>query len=183
MKLGILCQSCGLEAPSRHVEFHQNIGVLIMRFHTKFTGELCKRCIHHKFWSMTGITLAVGWLGLISIILAPIFVINNVVRYIGALAMPPVPPGARTPHMDEEIFSRFLHRSEEVFHRIQHGEEPSDVARSIAPQIGITPGQVLKSMVMLVQHRQVQDHLQEQNRAAANGAAQRFATPELAEQV
>lgn len=180
MKLGILCQSCGLEAPSRHVEFHQNIGVLIMRFHTKFTGELCKRCIHHKFWSMTGITLAIGWLGLISIILAPFFVLSNVVHYLRAVSMPAVPPGARVPHMDEEIFSRFLHRADEVFQRIQQGENASDVAKAIAPQIGITPGQVLKSMVMLVQHRQVQTHLQEQNRAAGMHTP-RFTAPDLAE--
>ncbi len=159
MKLGVICQSCGVEAPSKYVEFHQNIGALFMRFHKSFKGDLCKRCLHERFWTMTSITLAIGWLGIISIIVAPIFVINNIVRYLGALGMPAVPAGARQPQINEEIFSRFLHRSQEVFQRVQAGEEANEVARQVSPEIGLTPGQVLKCMVTLVQHQQTQQQL------------------------
>jgi hypothetical protein len=82
------CQICGVSAPTKHVEFHQNVGMLVMRFHRAVRGNLCKSCIHEKFWKMTGITLAVGWLGVISCILAPIFVINNIIRYISCLSLP-----------------------------------------------------------------------------------------------
>jgi hypothetical protein len=82
------CQVCGADAPVKYVEFHQNIGALVMRYHKSCKGNLCKSCIHSKFWSMTGTTLAVGWLGTISVVLAPIFVVNNTIRYIGCLGMP-----------------------------------------------------------------------------------------------
>jgi hypothetical protein len=36
------------------------------------------------FWSCTLITLAVGWLGTISLILAPIYVVTNIVAFIKA---------------------------------------------------------------------------------------------------
>ena len=37
---------------------------------------------------MTGTTLAVGWLGRISVIVAPVYVVNNVIRYVSVLRMP-----------------------------------------------------------------------------------------------
>jgi hypothetical protein len=82
------CQSCGAHAPTKYVEFHQNVGALVMRFHRSVRGQLCKSCIHSNFWKMTGTTMAVGWLGTISLVLTPIFVINNIVRYLGCLSLP-----------------------------------------------------------------------------------------------
>ena len=82
------CQVCGANAPVKYVEFHQNVGALVVRFHRSVKGNLCKSCIHSKYWSMTGTTLAVGWLGTISLVLAPVFVVSNTVRYIGCLGMP-----------------------------------------------------------------------------------------------
>jgi len=84
------CQACGSQAPTRYVEFHQNIGALVVRFRRSIKGELCKGCIHSNFWSMTMTTLCVGWLGTISIIIAPIMIINNVVRYVPCLGLPKV---------------------------------------------------------------------------------------------
>ena len=100
---GIICQVCGIEAPAQFVEFHQNIGTLFMRFHRKIRGRLCKSCVHKKYWKMTGITLGVGWLGMISIVIAPIFIIMNTVRYLAVLGMP---PGARVPVLDEQAIGK-----------------------------------------------------------------------------
>ena len=88
------CRACGSNAPTKYVEFHQNVGALVMRFHRSVKGNLCKQCIHANFWKMTMTTLAVGWLGYISIILAPIFIINNICRYIGCLGMPSAHPNS-----------------------------------------------------------------------------------------
>ena len=82
------CQACGKQAPTRYVEFHQNIGALVMRFRRSIKGELCKGCIHSNFWSMTMTTLCIGWLGTISIIIAPFMVINNIVRYASCIGLP-----------------------------------------------------------------------------------------------
>ena len=42
---GIICQSCGIEAPAKYVEFYQNIGALIMLFDKWIKGNMCNRCI------------------------------------------------------------------------------------------------------------------------------------------
>jgi hypothetical protein len=146
MASGVICQVCGIEAPTKHVEFHQNIGALVMRFHRSVKGNLCKSCIHKKFWSMTGITATVGWLGMISIIIAPFFVLNNLIRYVGALGMPAVPPDARAPEVSGEQMQKFMPHSQAAFERLGQKESIGDIARSIAPQIGLTPGQVIKCM-------------------------------------
>lgn len=93
MGYGERCQACGAVAPTRYVDFKQNIGMLVVRRHKTVAGNLCKPCVHHHFWSMTGTTLAVGWLGQISLFIAPIFVINNVIRYVAVLGMPS--PGSK----------------------------------------------------------------------------------------
>ena len=152
MKLGIICQSCGIEAPAKHVEFHQNIGALVMRYHKSVKGNLCKRCVHKNFWSLTGTTVAIGWLGTISIILAPCFVINNLVRYLGALGMPPVPPGATPPIVTDAVAQKLGPKIDEIFNRVNEGENLNDVAREIAPLVGVTPGQVVKFVALVAQN-------------------------------
>jgi hypothetical protein len=79
------CRTCGLNVPTKQVTFRQNIGMLLARVSKTLEGTLCKPCIHKRFWSMTGTTLAVGWLGTISLILAPVFIVGNVCVYVGAM--------------------------------------------------------------------------------------------------
>jgi hypothetical protein len=33
MGYGDICQACGCVAPTKYVEFYQNIGALVMRYH------------------------------------------------------------------------------------------------------------------------------------------------------
>lgn len=151
MAEGIICQSCGVEAPTRYVEFHQNIGALVVRFHQAFKGNLCKRCLHQKFWKMTGVTAAVGWAGMISLVLAPAFVLNNLARYIAGLGMPAVPPGAKPPQVTNEVIARIYPRMGEIFERLSRGEPLEAVARDLAPKLNVTPGELLVYVVHVVQ--------------------------------
>ena len=82
------CQSCGAEAPLKQVSFHQNVGLLVVRFHSHVTGQLCRRCIDREFWQRTLITLFFGPWGIISLIFTPIILIGNVTQYLGALSLP-----------------------------------------------------------------------------------------------
>jgi hypothetical protein len=82
------CHACGAIAPTRFVDFKQNVGMLVMRRSTNYCGEFCKPCVHKHFWKATGTTLAVGWLGRISMFVAPVYVVNNIVRYVAVLGMP-----------------------------------------------------------------------------------------------
>jgi hypothetical protein len=121
----MICQACGVEAPTKYVAFHQNIGALFMRFSKSIKGNLCKRCIHKNFWSFTGTNLVLGWWGVISMCVTPFFIINNVARYVCCLGMESVPPGAQTPVLTDQAV-----------------ESLEIVAAQIAERAGVTPAQV-----------------------------------------
>jgi hypothetical protein len=143
MSDGIICQGCGIEAPVKRTEFRQNIGMLVMRRHATIKGNLCKSCIHTQFWKRTGTTLAVGWLGTISIVIAPIFIIMNIVNYLGAMGLDPVPPGAKRPELDTAAVNKLTPRNQKIFDRLNKGESLAAVARDEGPKAGVTPGQVV----------------------------------------
>jgi hypothetical protein len=81
------CQVCGIPAQTKYVEFYQNIGAIFMRFRKEVKGNLCKTCIEECFWKWTGITLLLGWWGIISALLTPFILLNNIFRYLGAIGL------------------------------------------------------------------------------------------------
>ena len=151
MREGILCQSCGIEAPSRYVRFHQNIGMLLMRQSSQVDGNICKSCLHKHYWSMTGTTLAIGWLGTISLVLAPIFIINNTIYYLSRLGMAAVPPGARPPTVDNAVIQKLFPHVDSMFGRLNGGEDLHAVAREYTTLTGTTPGQVVVYLIRLAE--------------------------------
>jgi len=102
----MICQACGVEAPTKHVAFYQNIGALIMRFSKHIEGDLCKSCIHKYCWRFTLTNAFLGWWGVISFIVTPFFILNNVGRYVFCLGMRPVPPGATPPELTDEAIGK-----------------------------------------------------------------------------
>ena len=78
------CQACGSHGPTTHAVFRQNIGALVMRFSKTLDANLCSKCVKKYFGEFTLITVAVGWLGIVSIVVAPIFVVLNIVNVIQA---------------------------------------------------------------------------------------------------
>ncbi len=76
------CGVCGKVADLKYVEFHENRGALVMRYHREIKGNLCIDCINKYFWKFTLITLFIGWFGVISFIVTPFIIINNVFRYL-----------------------------------------------------------------------------------------------------
>ncbi|OGJ02045.1 hypothetical protein A3G98_01030 [Candidatus Nomurabacteria bacterium RIFCSPLOWO2_12_FULL_37_8] len=78
-----LCEVCGQPGELKYVVFYENRGAIVMRYHREIRGNLCKSCIDKYFWKFTLITLCIGWLGVISFIVAPFYILNNVFRYIG----------------------------------------------------------------------------------------------------
>lgn len=85
------CQSCGALAPTRYVQFNQNIGAVILRFHKSIRGRFCRSCIDQYFWEYTLVTLLLGWGSPISLVVAPFHLVNNILRYLGTLRMGRVP--------------------------------------------------------------------------------------------
>lgn len=136
----MICQDCGVEAPTKYVEFHQIIGLLIARIPSSVQGQLCKSCIHSHFWSKTGTTLVLGWWGMISLVCTPIFILNNVGRYLFCLGMPSVPPGARPPELTDEAIEKIQPFFSDLVDRLNHGEKLPQVTEDIATRAGVTAG-------------------------------------------
>src|SRR5215216_1765350 len=87
-KRGIMrCESCGIESPTKAVTLYQNIGMLVMRRSQTIKGSLCKPCIDSYFWRFTLVNATLGWWGLISLIMTPIFLINNLIQFIGSRSL------------------------------------------------------------------------------------------------
>jgi hypothetical protein len=154
--MSMTCQTCGVEAPTRYVAFYQNIGALLMRFQKSIKGHMCKRCIHTHFWPMTMTTVCVGWLGVHSAIIAPFFVLNNLIRYLICLPMPAVPERALPPEVNQQVLAKFMPEAKAAFDRINAGEKLEAVSQAIAPKLGMTPGQVALCMITIARHAQSQ---------------------------
>ncbi|HET6247872.1 MAG TPA: hypothetical protein VFE47_09250 [Tepidisphaeraceae bacterium] len=148
---GLICQGCGVEALAKYVEFHQNIGALIVRFNSSAKGNMCKRCVHAQFWKRTLVTAGIGWFGTLSFIIAPIFVIMNIVRYCSALGMPGVPAGATKPVLTPRAIAAIEPFSVELIDRLNRKEHLVAIAQEMAPRAGVTPGQVVLYVVALAQ--------------------------------
>src|SRR5450759_3335079 len=83
------CQACGCYGDTRYVELFQNVGGLVMRFSKSIKGNLCRACISKYFWELTLVTLFAGWWGVISFIVTPFFLINNVYRFLSTRSLAP----------------------------------------------------------------------------------------------
>lgn len=145
------CQRCGRRAETRYVEFHQNIGALILRFHKSQKGHLCRECINDVFWPFTGITLFSGWLGVISLILTPFILINNVVYYVGSIGMAAPPPGALRHGLDRSSMSAIRPYMQEITDRLGAEEPAENVVRSIALKAGVRRIQVAEFMLLMAE--------------------------------
>lgn len=79
------CQLCQQMRATRSVTFHRNIGMFVMRRGYSVKGELCKSCIHRKFWEFQGKNLLLGPWGFFSLLLTPILLVQNTGTYLIAL--------------------------------------------------------------------------------------------------
>ena len=82
-----VCQTCGVHAPVKYVEFYQNIGMLFRRQQRSIKGKLCKKCINKYFKKFTLVNLTLGWWGMISFFATAFFLVNNTFRYLTVLSL------------------------------------------------------------------------------------------------
>jgi hypothetical protein len=152
----MICQTCGVEAPTKYVAFSQNIGAVFMRFHKSIKGRLCKNCVHQHFWSMTGTTLVLGWWGTISFIVTPFFLLNNIGRYALCLGMPPVPAGATVPQLTDDAVERIGPFAQSLFDRLNRGDDFDKVVLAAAGAAGVAPAQVILYVRAVIEAHQGQ---------------------------
>ncbi len=96
----MICQLCGVEAPTKYVAFYGNMGAVLIRFTESVEGHICKSCIHRTFWKYTPINLILGWWSPTGFVCTPFLIVNNLCRYICCLGLKPVPPGAVRPKIE-----------------------------------------------------------------------------------
>lgn len=148
------CDMCGARRPTKYVEFYQNIGVVVLRFSKSVKGDLCKPCINQSFWSLTLVTLALGWWGIISFFVTPIFLIQNTARFLTTIGMDreqearPArggggggggePSGHPTLSLTPEATAKLDLLRAEIAARLSAGEAADDVAASIARKAGVS---------------------------------------------
>jgi hypothetical protein len=82
------CDACGAYAPVQNATYHQNTGMLVMRQHRRAGGALCRRCHSRIFWRLSLHTFLLGWWGTISLILTPLFLINNIALFVSSQTLP-----------------------------------------------------------------------------------------------
>jgi hypothetical protein len=145
----VSCQCCGVEAPTQYVEFFQNIGAIVVRFHKSIKGNLCKNCIDQYFWEYTMISLVAGWWGFISFFMTPFVLLNNIIRYLGTQKLPSVPAGAVPPTSTQDVVSRLRPYTDEIVTRLNSGEAIDGVVQSVAPRAGVIPDQVYRYIYAL----------------------------------
>jgi hypothetical protein len=81
------CEACRRVGPLRQAHFMQNIGVVVWRFPRTVSGNLCKHCIDKYFFRFTGVTMLLGWWGLISFFYSCVAVPANIVSWTGSFGM------------------------------------------------------------------------------------------------
>jgi len=146
----MICQSCGIEAPTRKVLFVQHIGAIVMFFHKRIGGRFCRHCVNKYFTEYFFITLVLGWWGLISVFATPVVLLIDIFNYFRAWTLEPVPTGATAPILTDDAIRRINPVSGDLIRRLNANEQLDMVAADVAARTGVTPGQVVRYVQALI---------------------------------
>ena len=141
--MSMICQSCGVEAPTRKVQFHKHTGMLIMMRHGHFGGNFCKHCIGKYFAQFSGWTAVAGWWGMISVFITPCVLLWNTGVFLTTLSLKSPEPGAAPPQLTQEAVDKLGPYTDRLFTALNAGRPHQQVAKEIASLAGVTPMQVL----------------------------------------
>jgi hypothetical protein len=82
------CAVCGVRGAVMHASYYQNTGMLIMRQSRHFAATVCRGCSANVCGKMTLHCMVLGWWGMISMVLNPLFIANNLVVLLVSLTLP-----------------------------------------------------------------------------------------------
>lgn len=139
----MVCQSCGIEAPTRSVQFHRHTGMLIVMRHGHIGGKFCKRCIGKHFVECTGWTAVAGWWGMASVIITPFVLLWNTGCWLTTLGLAAPAAGAAPPQLTQEAADKLEPYTGRIFELLKAGKKGPEMAQEIAPLAGVSPMQVL----------------------------------------
>ncbi len=139
----ILCQRCGFEAPNKYVQYTENVGLFIVRFRNHFAGHLCKKCNRRVYWRMTMVNVLLGWWGIVSLLMTPGILIDNLIWRLRTRSIPSSPPGSGPPELTDAAIASLNVHAVLINTRLDYGIEVSEIAWEVAPLAQVTPGQAL----------------------------------------
>jgi hypothetical protein len=87
------CTHCGLQAEVDDVTIMQIVGLVIVFQWKKMGGSWCRRCTDKELVPATLLSMFMGWWGLISFFLTPIFLAVNTWTFLKTRALTPPPGG------------------------------------------------------------------------------------------
>jgi hypothetical protein len=146
----MICQSCGIEAPTQKVFFVQHIGAIVMFFHKRIGGLFCRNCVNKYFTEYFFKTLFLGWWGVISVFATPFVLIIDIVNYFRAWGLASVPAGAVAPRLTDADVTRLQPHASELIDRLNKGEQFEKIATDIGAKASVTPGQVGRYVQVLI---------------------------------
>ena len=76
-----ICEICLQNKSTHYIDLYENVGALVVRYNKQIKGKLCFDCQKFVFWRFTLKTLFLGWWGVISFIITPFILLNNIIRY------------------------------------------------------------------------------------------------------
>jgi hypothetical protein len=139
----MICQNCGKAAKTYQFQFSQNIGMIVERKEKHIKGYFCRRCASEFFLQYTGITLILGWWGIISFFVAGAFIIINIIYYLNILRIITSKPGDEKNITFEYINMKLSPFKQEILERMKKGEENNVIAQDMARKSGLQQKLVL----------------------------------------
>ena len=79
------CQLCKNMRQLQFVMYFRNVGMLFARRTITAKGDLCRPCIHRLYWEFAGKNVLLGPWGMISLVVTPLYLIQNTWTYSRAL--------------------------------------------------------------------------------------------------
>ena len=79
------CQGCRNMRQLQLVTYFRNVGMLFVRRTITIRGNFCRECIHKRFWEFAGKNVLLGPWGMISLVVTPLYLIQNTWTYGRAL--------------------------------------------------------------------------------------------------
>jgi hypothetical protein len=102
------CDFCGARGPVTQVHYRQNTGMLVMRQSKEWAGNACRECGMSWFWKTMLHNLFLGWWGMISLIVTPIFILMNLGSMVKVLGLPKAQVAARAQLEEHSDYARNL---------------------------------------------------------------------------
>jgi hypothetical protein len=138
----MFCRNCGIEAATREVDFRQTVGLIVVRLERRVSGQLCKRCIHRKYWRYLITNVLMGPWSITSFFYAPYYVVKNTTQYARCLSMPGVPWSLSRPELTDEVIEKIEPLLDGIQAELDAGGDVDEAYAAAAERAGVRIGEI-----------------------------------------